>query len=68
MALYKQGSQREEGHRLRDSKAGEAAAAMMDRAEPPTVRVSDGRGLVCGIRDRATSCFIVTVKKKSWVG
>lgn len=62
MALYKQGSQREEDHKAQGLKSW-----VRGRSHDGSTRVangteSGGRGLVCGMRDRAKRCFRVKIK------
>lgn len=67
MALYKQGSQREEDHKAQGLKG-----RVSGRSHDGSTRVvngteSGGRGLVC-IWDRAKTCFIVIIKIREWGG
>lgn len=67
MALYKQGSQREEDHKAQGLKS-----RVSGRSHDGSTRVVNGtepgcRGLVC-IWDRAKKCFIVIIKIREWGG
>lgn len=63
MALYKQGSRREEDHKAERPKRGCAAAAMMDRAESPTVRDRAAAGLAAAFGTGRKRVFMVTIKR-----
>lgn len=62
MALYKQGSQREEDHKAQGLKSRVSGRSHDGSTRVANGMVSGGRELVCGIRDRAKTCFIVTIK------
>lgn len=67
MALYKQGSQREEDHKAQGLKS-----RVSGRSHDGSTGVVKGtepgcHGLVC-IWDRAKKCFIVIIKIREWGG
>lgn len=84
MALYKQGSQREEDHKAQALKSRVSGRSHDGSTRVANGTVSGGRRLFCGVWDRAKKpkkqtkkqnkkmCFIVTIKKKkrikSWGG
>lgn len=64
MALYKQGSQREEDHKAQGLKSRVSGRSHDGSTRVANGTVSGGRGFVRGIRDRAKTCFIVVVKRR----
>lgn len=62
MALYKQGSQREEDHKAQGLKSRVSGRSHDGSTRVANGTESGGRGLVCGIWDRAKTCFIVRIK------
>lgn len=63
MALYKQGSQREEDHKAQGPKSRGSGRSHDGSARAANGTGSGGRGLACGVRDQEKRCFfIVTIK------
>ena len=62
MALYKQGSQREENHKAQGLKSRVSGRSHDGSTRVANGTESGGRGFVCGVWDRAKTCFIVTIK------
>lgn len=68
MALYKQGSQREEDHKARGPKSRGSGRSHDGSARAANGTGSGGRGLAGGVRDRAKRCFFFIVTIKIGVG
>lgn len=62
MALYKQGSQREEDHKAQGLKSRASGRSHDGSTRVANGTGSGGRGLGGGVGDRAQTCFIVTIK------